>query len=139
MKHLFYCLFLMLLCVGCKGEDDPMTEEENNSSSATTRAPGSLDLSLSGNVVSISWNEPFGKYVGIEVGVSTESGIQRLPVAARKRGDAPVVGEEKFVERGQVGASEGLLDVYKRQSRYCSPSGIFSLFSVTCAVDETSL
>ena len=75
MKHLFYCLFLMLLCVGCKGEDDPMTEEENNSSSATTRAPGSLDLSLSGNVVSISWNEPFGEGIGIEVGVSTGSGM----------------------------------------------------------------
>lgn len=75
MKHLFYCLFLMLLCVGCKGEDDPMTDEENNSSSATTRAPGSLDLSLSGNVVSISWNEPFGEGVGIEVGVSTGSGM----------------------------------------------------------------
>lgn len=75
MKHLFYCLFLMLLCVGCKEEDDPMTEEENNSSSATTRAPGSLDLSLSGNVVSISWNEPFGEGVGIEVGVSTGSGM----------------------------------------------------------------
>ena len=65
----------MLLCVGCKGEDDPMTDEENNSSSATTRAPGSLDLSLSGNVVSISWNEPFGEGVGIEVGVSTGSGM----------------------------------------------------------------
>lgn len=75
MKHLFYCLFLMLLCVGCKGEDDPMTEEENNSLSATTRAPGSLDLSLSGNVVSISWNEPFGEGIGIEVGVSTGSGM----------------------------------------------------------------
>lgn len=75
MKHLFYCLFLMLLCVGCKGEDDPMTEEENDSSSATTRAPGSLDLSLSGNVVSISWDEPFGANVGIEVGVSAGSGM----------------------------------------------------------------
>lgn len=29
-----------------------------------------------------------------------DEGHQRLPVAARKRGDAPVVGEEKFVERG---------------------------------------
>lgn len=76
MKHLFYCLFLMLLCIGCKGEDDPITEEKNDPSSATTRGPsGSLDLSLSGNVVSISWNEPFGKYVGIEVGVSTGSGM----------------------------------------------------------------
>lgn len=56
-------------------EDDPITEEENDSSSATTRAPGSLDLSLSGNVVSISWDEPFGKDVGIEVGVSTGSGM----------------------------------------------------------------
>lgn len=28
MKHLFYCLFLMLLCIGCKGEDDPITEEK---------------------------------------------------------------------------------------------------------------
>ena len=55
MKHLFYCLFLMLLCIGCKGEDDPITEEKNDPSSATTRGPsGSLDLSLSGNVVSIS-------------------------------------------------------------------------------------
>ena len=76
MKHLFYCLFLMLLCIGCKGEDDPITEEKNDPSSATTRGPsGSLDLSLSGNVVSISWNEPFGKYVGIELGVSTVSGM----------------------------------------------------------------
>ena len=76
MKHLFYCLFLMLLCIGCKGEDDPIIEEKNDPSSATTRGPsGSLDLSLSGNVVSISWNEPFGKYVGIEVGVSTGSGM----------------------------------------------------------------
>ena len=76
MKHLFYCMFLMLLCIGCKGEDDPITEEKNDPSSATTRGPsGSLDLSLSGNVVSISWNEPFGKYVGIEVGVSTGSGM----------------------------------------------------------------
>lgn len=76
MKHLFYCLFLMLLCIGCKGEDDPIIEEKNDPSSATTRGPsGSLDLSLLGNVVSISWNEPFGKYVGIEVGVFTESGM----------------------------------------------------------------
>lgn len=75
MKHLFYCLFLMLLCVGCKGEDDPMIEEENDSLSATTRASGSLDLSLSGNVVSISWNKPFGVNVGIEVGVSAGSGM----------------------------------------------------------------
>ena len=51
-------------------------KEKNDPSSATTRGPsGSLDLSLSGNVVSISWNEPFGKYVGIEVGVSTGSGM----------------------------------------------------------------
>lgn len=28
MKHLFYCLFLMLLCIGCKGEDDPIIEEK---------------------------------------------------------------------------------------------------------------
>ena len=76
MKHLFYCLFLMLLCIGCKGEDDPIIEEKNDPSSATTRGPsGSLDLSLLGNVVSISWNEPFGKYGGIEVGVFTESGM----------------------------------------------------------------
>ena len=84
MKHLFYCLFLMLLCVGCKGEDDPMTEEENNSSSATTRAPGSLDLSLSGNVVSISWNEPFGEGIGIEVGVSTGSGMSLGSFSSRR-------------------------------------------------------
>lgn len=30
MKHLFYCLFLMLLCIGCKGEDDPIIELEFN-------------------------------------------------------------------------------------------------------------
>lgn len=75
MKHLFYCLFLMLLCVGCKGEDEPITEEKNDSSPATTRASGSLDLSLSGNVVSISWNVPFGVNVGIEVEVSAGSGM----------------------------------------------------------------
>ena len=81
MKHLFYCLFLMLLCIGCKGEDDPITEEKNDPSSATTRGPsGSLDLSLSGNVVSISWNEPFGKYVGIEVGVSHFQVVTTLEV-----------------------------------------------------------
>ena len=33
------------------------------------------DLSLLGNVVSISWNEPFGEGIGIEVGVSTGSGM----------------------------------------------------------------
>ena len=46
-----------------------------------------------------------------------DEGHQRQPVAARKRGDAPVVGEEKFVERGQVGASEGLF----AQFQPCGP------------------
>lgn len=54
MKHLFYCLFLMLLCVGCKGEDDPITEEKHDSLSATTRMGGSIDLTLSGSTVLIS-------------------------------------------------------------------------------------
>lgn len=73
MKHLFYCLFLMLLCVGCKGEDDPITEEKHDSLSATTRMGGSIDLTLSGSTVLISWTRPFGYNVGISVEVFIEA------------------------------------------------------------------
>lgn len=73
MKHLFYCLFLMLLCVGCKGEDDPITEEKHDSLSATTRMGGSIDLTLSGSTVLISWTRSFGYNVGISVEVFIEA------------------------------------------------------------------
>lgn len=76
MKHLFYCLFLMLLCIGCKEKMIRSQKKKMTLRLQRQGGPsGSLDLSLSGNVVSISWNEPFGKYVGIEVGVSTGSGM----------------------------------------------------------------
>ena len=69
MKHLFYCLFLMLLCVGCSKEDDPLPEERTDSSSAMTRMGGNIDLTLSGSTVLISWTRPFGYNVGISVEV----------------------------------------------------------------------
>ncbi len=73
MKHLFYCLFLMLLCVGCSKEDDPLPEERTDSSSAMTRMGGSISLTLSGNTVFISWSKPFGDNVGISVEVFNEN------------------------------------------------------------------
>lgn len=63
----------MLLCVGCKGEDDLITEEKNDSSSAMTRMGGSIDLTLSGSTVLISWTRPFGYNVGISVEVFIET------------------------------------------------------------------
>ena len=100
MKHLFYCLFLMLLCVGCSKEDDPLPEERTDSSSAMTRMGGNIDLTLSGSTVLISWTRPFGYNVGISVEVF---------IAAN--GIETVVGKYSSAEdsgRGSFSVSSGI-------------------------------
>lgn len=49
---------------------------------------------------------------------------QRLPVAACEGGDAPVVGEEEFVDPRQLPASEGLLAQLQPRGPY-GPHGQF--------------
>ena len=90
----------MLLCVGCKGEDDLITEEKHDSLSATTRMGGSIDLTLSGSTVIISWMRPFGYNVGISVEVFIEA-----------NGIKTVVGTYSSAEdsgRGSFSVSSGI-------------------------------
>lgn len=65
-------LFLFLLNSCSKNEE---LEELDENSEVTTRSlSGSVDMSLTGSTVSISWNQPFGEGVGITVTVFDNTG-----------------------------------------------------------------
>lgn len=73
-KYFFLLGILSLFLLNSCSKDEEL-EQLNENSEVTTRAlSGSLNMSITGSTVSISWNRPFGEGVGILVTVFDNTG-----------------------------------------------------------------
>lgn len=71
-KYFFLLSILSLFLLNSCSKEELENIEEG--SEITTRALGSVNMSLTGSIVSISWSQPFGEGVGITVTVFDNTG-----------------------------------------------------------------
>ena len=73
-KYFFLLGILSLFLLNSCSKDEELEQLDENSEVTTRALSGSIDMSITGSTVSISWNQPFGEGVGITVTVFDNTG-----------------------------------------------------------------
>lgn len=73
-NYFFLLGILSLFLLNSCSKDEELEQLDENSEITTRVLSGSVDMSLTGSVVSISWSQPFGEGVGISVTVFDNTG-----------------------------------------------------------------
>ena len=73
-KYFFLLGILSLFLLNSCSKDEELEQLNENSEVTTRTLSGSLNMSITGSTVSISWNRPFGEGVGILVTVFDNTG-----------------------------------------------------------------
>lgn len=73
-KYFFLLGILSLFLLNSCSKDEELEQLDENSEVTTRALSGSVDMSLTGSTVSISWDQPFGEGIGITVTVFDNTG-----------------------------------------------------------------
>lgn len=123
MKHSFFCVLLMLLCLACNKEEE--LKNEKKSSNVTTRMAGNIDFSLSGYTVFVNWDRPFGYGIGISIQVVTDSGFSVGSFSSSSDS-----GSEQFTLYQSIQQGESLTAIVRGMSSAGMPGGLPKTFSL---------